>query len=364
MNDLNNVMERDENSTIKSPLLGSNESMHVSKSTMRLEDDLLSKVDELVMQQENEEKRDEDTTKRRLSDTFVQPEALFVDLTNEDIDMNYVKAPSPNNKHTIPPIPASLKDAKLQGTSKQLPPLPALHPTSKFKPPPPIPSHLRKINFDIEFEIVGEEQQAVTIMLKGPSTKCMAPTTTEILCMSTGIEMKTLDKFYNVEITNHLLHETERAVVAFGIYSMRQFVNPKLTDTPLEVTLYRPVEGKIARVEVHNTDVLIKKGSLICAVPQPSETTFENYISISNVESQTDGSITFERATGLGFVFLQCSGSLVSKTLVMGQEMLLRSQAIIAMESTITYTNNDERDVENMDLKVSGPGVIYLQTRP
>jgi uncharacterized protein (AIM24 family) len=69
--------------------------------------------------------------------------------------------------------------------------------------------------------------------------------------------------------------------------------------------------------------------------------------------------------SGLGYIFVQCSGSLITKSLQMGQEILIRSNAIIATENTVTLTNNDEnRDIDNMDLKISGPGVVYLQTRP
>jgi uncharacterized protein (AIM24 family) len=63
-------------------------------------------------------------------------------------------------------------------------------------------------------------------------------------------------------------------------------------------------------------------------------------------------------------VFVQCGGNLITKTLTMGQEILVRSDAVVAAENTVTITSNDEDRIENMDLKISGPGLIYLQTRP
>ncbi len=63
-------------------------------------------------------------------------------------------------------------------------------------------------------------------------------------------------------------------------------------------------------------------------------------------------------------MFVQCGGNLITKTLTMGQEILVRSDAVVAAENTVTITSNDEDRIENMDLKISGPGLIYLQTRP
>jgi hypothetical protein len=148
--------EFDGDTTQNTPLLTAKE-MHESKSTNMLEQDLLSKVDELVTQQEKEEKIDEISAKLKLSQTMNQPE-LFGDLTNEDIDSMYVK--SPPLRQTVPPIPASLKDAKLQGSSKQPPPPPTIltNVSNKYKAPPPIPTHLKKTNFDIEYEINGIER--------------------------------------------------------------------------------------------------------------------------------------------------------------------------------------------------------------
>ncbi len=109
--------------------------------------------------------------------------------------------------------------------------------------------------------------------------------------------------------------------------------------------------------------MLIKRGTLVCAVPQPSETAVENYLSINYYTSDTNN-LSLDRVTGLGFVFVQCGGNLITKTLSMGQEILVRSDAVVAAENTVTITSNDEDRIENMDLKISGPGLIYLQTRP
>jgi hypothetical protein len=89
--------------------------------------------------------------------------------------------------------------------------------------------------------------------LKGPGTKCLVPTTSEILYLSTGIECKTVDPVPTTTSseneTNELVHD--KIKVSYGSYSMRQYVNPKLTDCPLEITLYRPFDGQIAQIEVH-----------------------------------------------------------------------------------------------------------------
>lgn len=115
---------------------------------------------------------------------------------------------------------------------------------------------------------------------------------------------------------------------------------------------------------------MVKNEALICAVPRPSETAFENVIAISNVTSENDN-ISLDRITGLGYIFLCCNGSIIHKMLQMGQEMLVKSSAILALENTATYGKIDETvadhefaDKLRLDFKVSGPGVIYLQTHP
>lgn len=93
------------------------------------------------------------------------------------------------------------------------------------------------------------EKKAVTIFLKGPNTKCLAPTTTQILAMSCGIEMNILEQPSLEKNDDPTINQLQ--YVTYGSYSMRQFINPILTDLPLEVTFFSPLKGKIVQIEIH-----------------------------------------------------------------------------------------------------------------
>jgi hypothetical protein len=137
----------DEETFVDTPLLG--EQLKQSKSTNSLEEDILSNIDELADQEEKAEKSEEQSAKRKLSQSLIQPESNS-DLKNEDIDTLYVKAPT-----KVPPIPSALKTAPV--TPKILPPPPVIA-KIQATTPPPIPTHLKKTNWDIDFEIHGDEQ--------------------------------------------------------------------------------------------------------------------------------------------------------------------------------------------------------------
>ncbi|KAL0480908.1 hypothetical protein AKO1_004082 [Acrasis kona] len=337
-------MDKDTGKSISNSLLNVEHKNHLrlSNSTNMLEEDLLSHVDELTNDDDKEDKRaSQDMT-----------DSTFVDMKSEDIDIIITKQPSP--PIIMPPVPSILRSQHL---NPKVPPPP---PKNLIKPPP-VPHHLRKLQFDIEYEILGNEQSAVTIYMNKPAIKCIVPSTSEMLSISPGLVCTNVEQ----QASPSASEDNNEVQLTYGSYSVRQFNNPKLTETSLEITLYRPMSGQIARLDLHNAAMFIRRGAVVCAVPQPSESVFENYISFLNVQTNVS-SLFFEKVTGLGYIFVQCSGSLIQKTLGPNQELLVRSACVLGIDSTVSYSRNDEMHDEQdaMDIKLTGPGIIYLQTRP
>lgn len=211
------------------------------------------------------------------------------------------------------------------------------------------------------YEILGFDSQVLQVSLPPGGMLQAEPGT--MLHMTEGITR-------DMSTAGGLLKGIARAAIAGEALLMTKYTNN--TDTPQPVGLTPNFPSKIISIDLNRfSGITIKSGAFMCAITHEVHLKYKLQRSVAAAFCGGQGVVT-NTLSGTGIAFLNASGSIVSKFLEPGEELLADQNSVLAYDERVTfdvrrtggfvYCCCSGEGLFNAVLK--GPGLVILQTMP
>lgn len=288
-----------------------------------------------------------------------------------------------------PPVPAHLKKKDEEASSDTPPQQVVNMPPRTVLPQPPAKTAtpvmgLGAKNDPVTFELIDGDYACCVAVLK-PQQSVVAPNTSLILYMSTELnvaavaESKTkvggmltdlLDEFVDPLRNEAILNAVERTLKLRKVF-YKQFTNKTFSQTK-EICFYQPkLIGKLQTVDMsqHLGGLYIREGHILCSSSDILFIPESRQIGVKIAEKYVFEkkwilcirNANLERASGSGTVVLQGHGAIIKRRLIDStSEFIMSPSALIAFDPSLTM----KFDLFMNKIKITGPGTVYIQTRP
>ena len=222
---------------------------------------------------------------------------------------------------------------------------------------------------EIDFELVGEDLQAVIITLD-PGEACVAEAGA-MMFMEEGIRMATtLDSTGKQSgLFGKLLQGGKRMLMgeSFFITMYANEANVRRT-----VAFASPYPGKIAPIDLSDWGgtLIAQKDSFLCGA-RGTEVTIAFNRKIGAGFFGGEGFI-LQRLNGDGLVFLHASGTLITRDLAAGEKLRVDTGCLVALAPSVDYDIQMVPGIKTamfggeglFFVQLTGPGRVILQTLP
>jgi uncharacterized protein (TIGR00266 family) len=207
----------------------------------------------------------------------------------------------------------------------------------------------------MQFQIASQPFTVLTLnMSAGEAIKCQSGA---MAWMTRGIRMETK--------TGGLGGVFKKAIVGESIA-----LNHYIAEQDGELTLAKHSPGDIIAFNVSETPLIAQKTSFLAS---DMNVDMEIYLQ-HKVGAGFFGGEGFlmQKYSGSGYVFLEIDGAVQERTLAAGEQLVIDSGFVAAMEATCTMEIETVKGLANVVLGgeglfntvVTGPGKIWLQTMP
>ncbi|MDH3745070.1 MAG: TIGR00266 family protein [Acidobacteriota bacterium] len=238
------------------------------------------------------------------------------------------------------------------------------------KPPPPPPTGSGSAH-EIDYEIVGEEMQFVSITLD-PQEACIAEAGS-FMYMDPGIEMQTIFGDGSADsdaggFMGKLLGAGKRVLTGESLF-MTLFGNS--SGQRQDVAFASPYPGRIIPLDLaKHGSVLCQKDAFLCAAKG---------ISVGIALQRRLGAGFFggegfilQKLDGDGLAFVHAGGTVVARELVAGETLRLDTGCLVAFDSTVAYDIQMVKGIKTalfggeglFYASLTGPGTIWIQSLP
>ena len=137
-----------------------------------------------------------------------------------------------------------------------------------------------------------------------------------------------------------------------------------------ELTLAKQVPGDIMMVDISKSPIIAQKTAFLCATPGVEMDIYLQH----KVGAGFFGGEGFlmQKLSGSGYAWLEVDGAVVEKELGAGEQLIIDSGYVAAMEATCSMDIQTVKGFSNIVLGgeglfntiVTGPGKVWLQTMP
>ncbi|HXI14258.1 MAG TPA: TIGR00266 family protein [Thermoanaerobaculia bacterium] len=210
----------------------------------------------------------------------------------------------------------------------------------------------------MEYKIIGETMQALTIQLKqGEEVFAEAGS---MLYMGEGIEL-------DAKMQGGFLKGLARKFLAGESLFMSSF---RCLATQGKLALAAPITGKIIPMELKGTTILAERNAYLCSIGN---------IDLSIAFTKKLGAGLFggegfilQKISGYGMVFLHAGGNMIEFQLAAGEKLRVDTGCIVSMTETVRYDIQFVGGFKNalfggeglFYASLEGPGHVVLQTLP
>lgn len=212
----------------------------------------------------------------------------------------------------------------------------------------------------MNYRIVGDDMQMVEIRLE-PQAAVRAEAGA-LMYMENGIEMET-------GTGGGLLKGLKRMISGAGFF-VTVFLNR--SQTPKSVAFAAPYPGKIVPLTLSSLggEMLCQRDAFLCADPTIEiEVAFTRRLGAGLFGGE---GFILQRLSGSGLAFVHAGGTIVEKQLQAGESLRVDTGCLLAFAPSVDYDiqfvggfKNTLFGGEGLFLaKLTGPGLVYLQTLP
>lgn len=220
---------------------------------------------------------------------------------------------------------------------------------------------------EIEYEIIGNDTQAVTITLD-PNEQVIAEAGA-MLYMTDGIDMQTTMAPGGAGFFGSLFKAVGRMIAGEGFF-VTTFANNAAARA--EVSFAAPYSGRIVPIDLREfpTGFLAQKDSFLCAA---------RGVDIAVAFTKKIGAGLFggegfvlQRLSGDGLAFVHAGGTVIERKLEAGQRLRVDPGCLVGFDARVSYNIKFVGGFKNALFggeglwfaTVEGPGIVYLQTLP
>jgi uncharacterized protein (TIGR00266 family) len=213
-----------------------------------------------------------------------------------------------------------------------------------------------------DYEIIGENLQAVRIkLLEG---KSVVSDPGNLVYMTDNIKMNVT--LGNQNLSGKFLGGIKRTIVGENFF----LTNFKSSSEAGEVVFSSPVPGKIMPLEIQDGSIICEKQAYLCSDSDISiNITFVKRIGVGLFGRE---GFILQKLTGKGTVFIQASGSIIKKSLTVGESIKVDPGCVVAFDPSVNYDIKYVGDFKTalfggiglFFVTLSGPGNVFIQTLP
>ena len=224
----------------------------------------------------------------------------------------------------------------------------------------------------LDFEIIGEEMQALVVTLD-PNEAVVAEAGT-MLSLEDGIDMATSLSMNN-ENTGLLgkLMEAGKRAIAGDSFFVTIFTNK--APTPRDACFAAPYPGRIVPIDLslHRGQLLCQRDSFLCAARGVKvEIAFTKRIGAGLFGGEGFILQRLSSDTGRGQAFLHAGGMVLEHSLDPGETLRVDTGCVVAFDTTVKYDIQMVAGLKNklfggeglFFTTLTGPGKVWIQTLP
>lgn len=223
----------------------------------------------------------------------------------------------------------------------------------------------------VDFEIVGEDLQAVLITLD--PAEAVVGEAGAMLYMEDGIEMATqLSMQQNKGIFGRLFEAGKRAVTGDSFF-ITYFANN--AQRRRKVGFAAPYPGRVIPLELgeYGGTVIAQKDCFLCAARGVTvDIAFTKRIGAGLFGGEGFIMQKITSPSGQGQAFLHAGGTIIQKTLADGEVLRVDTGCLVAIQPSIDYDIQMVPGIKNklfggeglFFVHLTGPGTVWLQTMP
>jgi len=211
----------------------------------------------------------------------------------------------------------------------------------------------------IDYKIIGDDMQAIVVALDpGETVQAEAGA---MMFMEQHIEM-------NTEMQGGLFGGLKRMV---GGESLFIVTYNNQGSTKESVAFAAPYPGKIIPLNLSETGPMVcqRDAYLASAYGIEIEMAFTKRLGAGFFGGE---GFILQRLSGDGWAFIHAGGTVMSKTLAVGEHLNVDTGCLVALEQSVTYDISMVKGVKTalfggeglFHARLSGPGKVYLQTLP
>ncbi|MDD5986801.1 MAG: TIGR00266 family protein [Eubacteriales bacterium] len=148
------------------------------------------------------------------------------------------------------------------------------------------------------------------------------------------------------------------------------FYNTYTAYQPGEIAFAMSFPGRIMSIDVSRAPIIAQKGSFLACEPTVDvDIFFRKKLSAGIFGGE---GFILQQFSGRGMTFLEVDGGLIEKELAPGQEVIIDSGHLAAMEASCTLNVETVKGLGNIvaggeglfNTVITGPGKVWLQTMP
>jgi len=210
----------------------------------------------------------------------------------------------------------------------------------------------------MEYEIIGDSF---------PVLLCRPKTDEIVITQRGGMSWRTADFEMSTNATGGLMQGLRRSLAGGSIFQNHY----KALSENQEIAFGLTFPGEIKRFDISaGNEIIAQKNAFIACTDQVSiDMHFNRKLGAGLFSGE---GFILERFSGEGMVFIEVDGKAHEYDLKDGEQILIDSGYLVAMEPTVTFDIETVKGVKNVLLggeglflgRLTGPGKVWLQTLP
>lgn len=222
---------------------------------------------------------------------------------------------------------------------------------------------------EIDYQIFGDDLQCVEIELD--SNETVLAEAGGMMMMESSIEMNTIfgDGRENQGIMSKLFSAGKRVLTGESLF-MTTYTHRGIGKA--KVTFAAPYPGKIIAMDLSEMGgkVICQKEAFLCAAQGVNiGIAFQKRLGVGFFGGE---GFIMQKLEGDGMSFLHAGGTVIKKTLSIGEELTVDTGCLVAISQTVDYDVRLQKGIKNslfggeglFLVKLTGPGDVWIQSMP